>query len=208
MHSVYPLNNKDNRNDAGKKTLIYAGSLYLGRYKTLLELSKFFAKLGESSIEMIIYTNKQAWDEFQDCFADYPFVQYRGFISQQELIKEIGNAYGLLFVESFDEEMLVYTRLSMSTKIPEYLSSGRPILAVGNKIQGSIAYLKEHSAAYVISSFDDMSLVVPLFLERQGWDVVSKNARTLFEKNHSRDSQKERFRQIINNIDGKKRTYT
>lgn len=201
MHSVYPINN-DLTEVSGKKKLLYAGSLYLGRYKTLIELSNLIAKFGDSSIDIYIYTNKPAWEELHGYFEDYPFVHYGGFISQEELTKEICKAYGLLFVESFDEEMLVYTRLSMSTKIPEYLSSGQPILAIGNETQGSIAYLKEHNAAYIIANSDDMDTVVPLFLERQGWDVISNNAQVLFERNHSREIQKERFCQIVVNSIG------
>ena len=198
MHSVHPILKQIEPNHTNK-TLLYAGSLYLGRYKTLVELSKTIAAYNDSSIELVIYTNKQAWDELHDYFREFPFVRYGGFVSQEELTNEIAKAYGLVFVESFDKEMLSYTRFSMSTKIPEYLSSGNPILAIGNEEQSSIAYLKEHNAAYVVTSTGLISNIMKSFLERVGWTNMSENAKSLFENNHSRNSQKERFRQIVVN---------
>jgi hypothetical protein len=196
MHSVYPIV-KPESYDNNVKTLLYAGSLYLGRYKTIVDLCKTIKSYGDSTIEFVIYTNKQSWDELQAFFEPYKFVRYGGFISQGELTLKIGEAYGLVFVESFDEEMLSFTRFSMSTKIPEYLSSNRPILAIGNEEQGSIKYLKENEAAYIISNTEQMPNMVPCFLERKGWHQISFNAKLLFINNHDRTVQKERFRQII-----------
>lgn len=195
MHSVYPMDKTNVVSD--DKTLIYAGSLYLSRYKTLVELCKVVSKLNDKNVRLVLYTTSQAWEELKEYFAPYHFVVYGGFINQDELTHRINEAYGLVFVESFDEEMLHYTRLSMSTKIPEYLSSGRPILAIGNDCQGSISYLKENKAAYMVTRIEDLKTVIPQFINREGWDNLSNNANKLFYSNHHRDSQKEHFRSII-----------
>lgn len=198
MHSVYPIE-KTKLSDKAKKRLLYAGSVYLGRYKTLIELSKCINEYKDKDIELTIYTDKKAWNEFKDSFHDFSFVHYGGYVSQKELTKEIGKSYGLVFVESFDDDLLSYTRLSMSTKIPEYLSSGLPILAVGNENQGSIAYLKENSAAYLVTNVEDIPIVIPRFLEKENWSLISKNAHNLFADNHHRSKQRDRFLKIMSN---------
>jgi hypothetical protein len=50
------------------------------------------------------------------------------------------------------------TRLSISTKIPEYLASGKPILAVGPDDISSIRYLKRLGISYIINSLDETSI--------------------------------------------------
>lgn len=195
MHSVLPI--VPVKKSDGILRLIYAGSIYLGRYQTLLALCKELAKSSPASLELTVYTNQQAWGELNNMFAPYHFVKYGGYVSQEELNQSIGNSDGLVFIESLDEEMLVYTRFSMSTKIPEYLSSGTPILAIGNEHQGSIAYLKQHHAAYIATRIDDIPSMVNSFLNKENLDVITDNAVKLFAANHLRNIQKERFANII-----------
>ncbi len=195
MHSVLPITKVQKARNT--TNLIYAGSIYLGRYKSLLALCKELDNSNLPALCLTVYTNQQAWDEFKELFAPYPFVKYGGYVSQEELTKSIGNADGLVFIESLDEEMLVYTHYSMSTKIPEYLSSGNPILAIGNEKQGSISYLKEHNAAYIATSIKDIPGIVKSFSCKENLNEILTNAVTLFNANHLRTTQKERFAEIM-----------
>src|SRR3546814_7688640 len=51
---------------------------------------------------------------------------------------------------SFVDHYSKYARLSISTKVPQYLSVGRPILAYGPKSLASISYIKETGAGVVV----------------------------------------------------------
>jgi hypothetical protein len=46
------------------------------------------------------------------------------------------------------------TRLSLSTKIPEYLASGRCIFVAGPPEVGSIRYIQDHEAGMVVTDMD------------------------------------------------------
>lgn len=196
MHSVNPLP-KHKENESDVKTLMYAGSIYLGRYKSLVELSKAISQRPGEKVELYIYTTPASWNELGSEFDDYPFVHYGGYVSQEELATRISQSDGLVFVESFDEELLVYTRLSMSTKIPEYLSSGNPILAIGNESQGSIAYLKEHNAAYVATSEKEIPIIFNNFIDKEDYLKKEKSAQSLFENNHLNSRQVIRFKNLL-----------
>lgn len=185
--------------DEIKNRIIYAGSLYLERYKSLLTIAESLSKLNRTDIEIVVYTKHKQWEELEHFFENYSFVRYGGFVTQSELMEQIVSSKYLLFLESMDDEMLDYTRLSMSTKIPEYLSSQRPILAVGNLKQGSIDYLYKNEAAYIISDLANTGEVLGLLLNCIDQNEIVSNAYSLYKKNHIKEQQQILF---LNNVLG------
>jgi len=205
MHSV-EKHEDDNIgcNEDNIRTIIYAGSLYLERNLTIIKLAEAIEQLNVHNIRIVVYAPEKQWEELEKGFASYKTIEYGGFVSQQELEKVISNTWGLALIESFDPEMLEYTRLSMSTKVPEYLASGKPILAIGNEIQGSIRYIKEYNAGYVATDMSELHQVVKMMIEEKNISKILENAKDLFEKNHRRDCQQELFlKTVMENINEK-----
>ncbi len=198
MHSVRDLSISKS-SYALDRVLVYSGSMYLGREKSLLYLCEAI-KMHNDDIKLDIYCPKNQWNEISGAFERFPFVRFKGLVLQEELFKRIGDAFAMVFVESLDASFLPYTKLSMSTKIPEYLSSGKPIIAIGNSSQCSIDYLKLNNAAYVVTQEDNINQVYTDFLLEKNKDVIIKNARNLFLTNHEKSSQKNKFRQIVNMV--------
>ena len=179
------------------KQYIYAGSLYLGRHETLKCLCDIISRHAISNIEIIIYTKSDAWEELSNQFIAYKFLKYGGYLNQNELMLKVKDSDGLLFLESYDLNLLEYTRLSMSTKIPEYLSSGKPIFAGGHLCQGSIKYLYENEAAYVATNVDELESSFLKFLNNIDSQRIIENAYHLFKKRHERNNQQEVFYNLI-----------
>lgn len=200
MHSV-PMHNSDYNVDFTKKlVLIYAGSLYLERHKSLLMLCKAIKEAKLQNCRLDIYCQSRQWDELKSEFSDFDFVNYGGFVDQTTLMQHIHNSDILVFIESFNNEMLKFTRFSMSTKIPEYLSSGKSIIAIGNEEQGSIKYLKKNNAAYVITNEDEFADTIDKLKKHDNIGEILNNANRLFLNNHEQTSQQIKFLNIINNI--------
>jgi len=189
-----------------KVSLCYAGGLHLNRWASLLELCKIVN--GNISInEIAIYTSPNDWENVEMHFKEFPFIVYKGFIKQAEVLGTLDNYSVLIFIESFDENIKQYTRFSISTKIPEYLSLGKAIIAVGPSDIASITYLKENSLAIIC---DDTN--------RPIWNEVLKagltdskllkenieNGRTIFFKNHYRKTQQEKFLGILQSLKANK----
>jgi len=206
MHSVSDCRSPKRLYPEGQINMLYAGSLYLDRHVSLIKLCDCLNTIHSNKCTISIYCPILQWEELQANFRDYSFVQYGGFVSQDELMNRIEDADALILIESFDEDLLQYTRLSMSTKIPEYLSSGRPIIAVGNKRQGSISYLLDHNAAYVACGLNDIALTIRDFLNGENMDSILANARDLFVHNHSNGLQEKKFLDVIINASANSKT--
>jgi len=193
MHSV-PQNKRKKVGTSCVKTLIYSGSLYLGRDQVIKVVGEI---LEEYNCQLKLFVPLNQWNELQEQFSLLSSVIYGGFVGQEELFQEICSSDGVILAESFDENMLVYTELSMSTKVPEYLSSGVPILAIGHKCQGSIEYLDKNHAAYVVDNIDNLKETIDELLSGNRNESIIQNAQMLFMKNHCQDKQCEKFYDAI-----------
>lgn len=130
-----------------KLTLLYAGSLYYGRAEVLSRIAEALHRYncesdGKKAI-LNVYTNTMPDEATRKMLEKDGAAQCCGSLGPEELKEALNQADVLVFAESFDEEQIRKTRFSLSTKIPEYLSVGKPILAVGPKGIGSIDYLDD-----------------------------------------------------------------
>lgn len=200
MHSV-PLRNTSSAVKIKKKgnTWLYAGSLYLNRFDTLIEIGKSLLSLGLIYDKIIIFCPQNHWEELKTKFEEMPNIEYKGFLTQKDLMEVIAKTDILLLIESYDEKMLDYSRFSLSTKIPEYLSSGKPILAAGNYEQGSIKYLSNNKSAFVAGRKSEIKTRILEMTDNNLVQSVLSNARKLFESNHVQEKQIDKFDSIIDN---------
>lgn len=212
--SCYPLMNTLSKNQiqsldhnrtlndsAGKKVFIYAGGLHLGRWKTLLLLSQAIESKNINA-EIKIFTSEENRLKYQNEFSKNS-VLFSNYVSQDELNLEYSLADVLLHVESFDDKDLQFTKYSLSTKIPEYLCSGKLILAVGNSELASIKYFKDNNAGYVI---DNTNMIKDLLEEIihnisfKNTDDKIENAKNLARYKHSLAYKNKTLHSIFNNV--------
>lgn len=192
--------------DVSTLRFCYSGGLHLNRWKSLKFLCKGLEYLeSDKTIEFNIFTNESDWQLYEDKFIDFPFVHYMGFISQSEMLHELTKQTVLVHVESFDKKISAYTRLSISTKIPEYLSMKKPILAIGPSDIASIEYLNTNQGAFVVDRQDEELLknVITKIMNLELREEVSMNAYYLFKKNHTKKSQQ----QVLRNNVGTAKSY-
>ena len=194
-------NNSCQNSTPPPKSFFYFGSLYLGRGETLKKLCE---ALSQKNYDICIYIGapERHWEAYEPILGRYSFVKYLGFLVAGDLVNAITKADVLLFVESFEESMLDLTRLSLSTRIPELLATGKYILAMGHRDQGSIAYLKKHNAAYVIDNEHMIDARINDVIEGKNSEIVLKNASCLFRNNHERMRQQQLFYDTIQSVVG------
>lgn len=138
-------------------SLVYAGSLYYGREEIILKISEMIEKINLKSqfkIRFDIYTNNSMSKKAQRIMAHYNYSNIHNSVGANELKKILINCDIPVFVESFDKKNIEKVRLSFSTKIPEYLSLGKCILAVGPNNVSSIEYLMD--CAWCITDLPDI----------------------------------------------------
>ena len=135
--------------------LIYAGGLHLNRWKTIRLLSRKLEIFnqnysGRKKVLLKIYTSRELDKKIRRKFEIEGTCVYSGRLNGDQLRIALNMTDIAVHVESFDSKSIESTRLSISTKIPEYLSLGKPILAIGPGEISSMIYLDD--AAFIIKS--------------------------------------------------------
>lgn len=133
--------------------MIYAGGVYCGRDNTLVKLVKAIRKINtdEKKIVLDIFTGNELSRSKQKILNDGENSIVHSLISKKELIERYKQADIALHVESFKLKYKKLTRLSFSTKIMDCLESGAATLAIADREQAGLAYLKRNDIAFTIT---------------------------------------------------------
>lgn len=202
-----PLMNCINaRSEIGRKEIgreikiVFSGGLHLNRADSIEMLCKALSNIKDFCFTLELFTSNDNWKKYSHQFADYSFVRYGGFVSQEEILKKNEEADILLHVESFNELMKKYTRLSISTKIPEYLSSHRLIIAIGPSDIASIEYLKENNAALILNNNinDNTEALYKLLNDKDRIDNIIDNAYSTYKANHVQTELHKKLNAFLN----------
>ena len=193
--SLYiPKEQLPKRNDNYIK-FIYTGSLYYNRDKVIGLIAKaadIYNKDNNNTkkIKIEIYSNSEPSEEIKKNFEIKDCCEYCGSLTLNELKVKLNIADILIFVESFEPEMKDKTKYSLSTKVPEYLSVGKPIFAVGPQNIGSMEYLDK--VAFCV--YDERNIyneMVKMLRENSKMLKIADLARKKFEKCIKNNSLKE-----------------
>lgn len=176
---------------------IYAGGLYLNRWKVLSELSDVLAEVNKTIIkaELHIYSGSRLGSQKEKKLNDGINSFMHAAVPYAELIEKYRESDVAVHVESFDIKNRLITRLSFSTKIIDCMNSGCAILAIGPATQAGIAYLKDNDAAVCINDMKQIPDVINKLIEHP--DMIGEYARKandLGRKNHNKVDIEEMLR--------------
>ena len=183
---------KDNsiKRNQDKITLIYAGSLYYGRdivlNKLSLAIEKYKRQNNQRKIELKVFTNNFLDNNEKKKISGGKSTKFYESIKKEELKVQLNRADILVFVESFERKQIEKTKYSLSTKVPEYLSLHKPILAIGPMEIGSIQYLKD-----VSQCVSDESQIFEKLRELLDSEYLQSKISDLAEKKYCRYNMKQ-----------------
>ena len=177
----------------------YFGGLHLNRWKMISRLSKIAGDDFTFNVYSMEQPTEEVLIEFKNCN-----VNFCGGLVGLELEKKILESDVLLHVESDNEYYRSLTKLSVSTKIPEYLISGRMILGFGPEELASMRVLSDNNLGLVISSDlnDDMileqiNILRDISLRNEFGLRAQEYARDKFDKNQNAESFKKYIEKLI-----------
>jgi len=183
--------------------LTYAGNILLSRLDILRLIGEALRELHGEGLHGIltVYTPKAASKKQEKILTLPPCLSYGGSLNPAQLAEAYENSDILVHVESFHRRQKKVTRLSLSTKIPEYLARGKCILAVGPEDIASIRYLKETDAALVITEKEKQLMRKQLkqLFDKQFRARASEAALAIARQNHDRARIQNDIAQLINN---------
>jgi hypothetical protein len=164
-----------------KIKMSYFGGLHLNRWQMLIKLASLI-----DDVNIDVYSIETPSEEILKQF-EKSKINFKGAVRGENLKQSILSSDILLHVESNDAYYRSLTKLSISTKIPEYLMSGRFILGYGPEDVASMRIISDNQIGKVISSemSDDKikielkSILSDPFLResvgRKGHDFAIKN---------------------------------
>lgn len=140
----------------------YLGGLHLGRDEQLVRIQNAIEQYNctckEPKAKLFIYTSKTNKDNFEKKF-DKSCVEFKDFVPHERVFMEYEKVDVLLHIESFDSDLIDFTKYSLSTKISEYMFSGKPILlyapeelAVYQYIQNNRCGVCVHEEEHLVES--------------------------------------------------------
>jgi hypothetical protein len=168
------------------------------------------ARLKERGIlgELVIYSFPEEFQRFGKHFEGCEAIVARGTAAPGQVRSLQLDANVLVHVESFDEASQLLTRLSLSTKIPQYLMAGRCILAFGPAEGASCRYVADSGAGVAVSTDNQGALCAVLEglltrpeLRRE----YAARARQTAVTRHNPVTERERFRTIVAEVHSKRR---
>lgn len=139
---------------------LFTGNIYSNRWKSLKLLVD---ALKETKIGVLdIYTANPITGEIDKALNIEGISMIHKPVNQDK-VKELQNdADVLVHAEAFDRANKLLVRCAISTKIMDYLSVGRTILAIGPSDISSIEYLNDNNLAFVADSPKGITQILKL----------------------------------------------
>ena len=147
--------------------LVYAGGIYLDRWKTLKVLADAIRAINVDGVKMVldIYTNNLLNDKMQQAINDGVSSRVHKAVSMVELMEIYHHSDVALHVEAFDVTNRHIVRMSFSTKIIDCMDSGCAVMAICDEKQAGGAYLRRNGCAICINNLSEVAHVLKDILE-------------------------------------------
>ncbi len=174
----------------------YAGGLHLNRWRALKEVESAIETVGaelKRQVKLRIYTKLENTEELRQRF-NPETTEFYGFVPHSRIKEVYESSNALVHIEVLSPLLIGYFRFSISTKIPEYLSSNRPMLFYGPDNIGLYRYLSDNKCAFVSSDFEGLKQQIMTVLnDTEAVEAVLKNALKTAESNHEIKNNREIF---------------
>ncbi|MBM6693275.1 hypothetical protein H9X87_00610 [Pseudoflavonifractor capillosus] len=137
--------------------MVYTGKLIIGRWKSLAAIAEAFESINRDGIKIVldIYTTDSLTDE-QNRALNRNGCSVKGALTLEQVKAVQKEADILVFVESLEKKFRHTARLSFSTKITDYLRSGKCIFAIGDKDIAPIDYFRRYDSAVTATSYEQI----------------------------------------------------
>lgn len=137
--------------------MVYTGKLIIGRWKSLAAIAEALGKINgnDRKLELDIYTTDELTKKQAEAL-NKNGCQVKGALTLAQVQAVQAEADILVFVESLERKYKNAARLSFSTKITDYLKSGKCIFAIGDKDIAPIDYFKRYDSAVTATSYNEI----------------------------------------------------
>lgn len=189
--------------------LVYLGQVIYGRIYSLISIAEALENINADGVKMqlFVYTNNQINEEEKKKLLVKNNVFLMPPVPYYDVPRVVNENDVVVFVESFVPQYCNVARLSFSTKICDYLASGKCILAIGPRNIAPIEYFKEEDAAVVATSKDEIVDAIQRLSDKNVVEKYVNQARECALRNHDRKRMNEVVYGKINALVNNKNIY-
>lgn len=181
---------------------LFVGYLEPERWRSLKLIGDSLTKLRAQGIDatLDIYTFPDQIAKYGSLLHSPPAVEIRGTVPPEQVFALLSDADVLVHVEAFGLQDDAMIALSLSTKIPQYMSAGRAVLGVGPGYSASMIYVEQSGAGIVAGEQSEPALTEALRTLATDAELrvrLAHNARQTAQTNHDAITGRERFKSIL-----------
>jgi glycosyltransferase involved in cell wall biosynthesis len=180
----------------------YVGGLHLDRWRSLLQLAEVLhQEAGGARLQ--VHAPEAHLDDHRAAFANANNVDWGPSLSADQVPAALRRADVLVHVESFAPAAQRFTRLSISTKIPQYMAARRPILAIGPESLASMRHIEDAGAGLVVRTQDRDTLVASVSTlagDSLLRATLANRGRAYAERHHSQASVSKAFASCLSEV--------
>ncbi len=180
-------------------TMVYAGGLHYNRWKVLAQVANALKEINlskKTKCYLKIYSSQNISKDIMKKINVEGASEFCGCASASQIAGVYAGADILLHVESFDKKAIASTKYSFSTKIPEYLSSGKCLMAVAPAEVASYKYLSEF--AFVVSDIEELSSqLARIVTDSEFRNMIKSNCEDHYEMDFSKKKKDECLNRIL-----------
>lgn len=190
--------------------MVFAGGLHLGRLELISDFDKALRVLSSEHCEINFQIFAPASDlaRLRALLGPNAMVQACGTLPPEAVQSVLANSDVLVHLESFEPRTRRYTFLSLSTKIPQYLAAGKPILIYAPREIGTSRYIQATRSGVVVGERSIYALteqIRQLARDSALRHHLGQEARSVAASKHNAKNERLRFAETLTNlVPGKK----
>lgn len=176
---------------------VYTGSMVIGRDMTLTlvadAINEINKQCGEVKAELYIYSQTVPNDKIRVRINNNA-AHFCGHISREDVLQVQLESDVVIFAEALEGKEANAAKLSFSTKITDYISNGKCVLAIGKDYIAPIDYFRRNDSALIAHSKDEIFKQVKRIVENP--DIVDEYGEKAFNcavRNHEKAMMNKRF---------------
>ena len=176
----------------------YLGNLGVGRHEGLVEIANTLQSISQD-LTLDVY-GKIPNDTVKAAFDSCPGINYRGFVSYEQVKEVMRDSDVLVHTENFSDYYKKDLKYAFSTKIADSLASGTCFLLYAPEEIAASQYLIKSEAAYVVSQKDGLKdTLETLIRDPATRETYLARAKELVKENHVANKNSAAFQQILKN---------
>lgn len=175
-------------------SLVYCGNLGVGRAKVICEMAQVLKKVDKQA-KLVIY-GKFAYEEEENMVCAWDNVDFRGFVTYEEIPQAIAQASLVFHCEN--TMLLENLKTAFSTKIADCLACGKPFLVYATREYPFVQYLERNQAAHIAADEQELETVLRNCMADKAYaEQFISNAKKLAAENHNALENSRRLREIL-----------